>query len=562
MSESLILQHRRWWALSIAAVVAYAGMILDYGQRLWALEYFQFYPVFVVAVLGLTISRVREGVFPDQRAWRIEPISLCLGVAALWGAGWIWSPWLAALSLLLLGDSLLSGHLAVRRCWRLLFLLLTLPMRLDEQLVHSLQRISSTYASTLLDRLNVPHLMRGNVLELADKRLFVEEACSGISSVYLLLAATAFYVVWARVRMIQAIPLILSVLWWSIVANIFRIVVIAAGIYFYGQDLTAGWQHETLGIFVLLLAMLGIYSTNNLLEFLLGQIRPDRNAQNKDPWRLKSVQFWNYLTAVRPQQRLATGTFCISLPRRPLLNTLTLLMILSGGWYWTNVVRAKVESKRPEDLVAAQIDDSQLQQLSDREFDLLDETVFESVSELTTDGFHTETRSALDDRNLFGARSHVWDVSTPFGKGLVAVDGPFGHWHDLRMCYESQGWKFEQTSVHPIHGQLPGRDLVTVRMIDVNGQRAHLHFCLVSPMGALMHAPVGDDDSSFGARIQERLANTIIPRDSGHWWQLQMLVQHDGQSLTSEVKAEQRLFAQLLALTLHRWKRSAGVDVP
>ncbi len=562
MNTHVLWQSRHWLVLSVAAAVAYAGTLWRYAERLWAQSHFQFFPVFLIAVVWLTVSRLRNAKLPGRTTWRIGPITFGLAVAAMAGSAWVSSPWLSALSLLFLGDSLLSSLPLARSSWRLLALLIMLPMGLDEQAVHSLQRISSTHASTLLDRLHIPHLMRGNVLELASQRLFVEEACSGMSSVYLLMAATALSVVWERTRMVRAIPLLLSVLWWAIVGNVVRIVVIAAAIHINGSDLTTGWQHETLGVVVLLLSLSGIYSTNCLLRFLLAEISNFAQTRDNGSRVLTPVRLWNLCTETN-RRPPAVPMFSLKQPRQRLFNTLTLLLLASGGWYWTCVARAAmIANEHPQQSWTTKIDPAIARFSVRRASERLNQSALGAIADLTVNVFHSDTQTAVDERALSGTYSDVWDVSMPFGDGRVAVNGPFEGWHDLRKSYESQGWKLEQTTVHAIPRQIPGRDLVTVRMIDADGHRANLHFCLTSTLGSLLHATIDDEGASVVTRFQDRLTNTMTPAHGGRWWQLQVLIRHDRQPLESEVQAERRIFADIFASILQHWNNNQKVAVP
>ena len=560
MNARIRSKYPRWLICSFAAAFAYSGLLWEYAERLWSRDFFRFFPVFLVVVLWLTIARLRETPLPKRPVWHVGPTVFLSGVAALIASGWFRSPWLGALSLLLLGDSLLVSQPHARSSWRLLTLLIALPLGLDDHLIHWLQQISSTHASTVLDRIRIPHMMRGNVLEMASRRLFVEEACSGISSIYLLLSVTALYIVSEQVRMVRAIPLLLSVFWWAVVGNVFRIVVIATAISSFNMDLTSGWRHETLGIVTLTMALLGIYSTNSLMRVLFDRILAEE--LNNSSLVLTPVRLWNLITDRRPRTSRSAGVFSLKLPHRTLLNVLSGLLLVSGGWYWAHRVRSIMASQRPQNTLIAQTPDGDDHSSVMPEFDRLDRSMFDVVADIRVSNFRTETRSDPDDRDLFGSQSRIWDAGTPFGSALVAVDGPFQGWHDLRICYESQGWKPGQTTVHAIPGQIPGRNLVCTRMFDADGQRAHLYFCLVSKAAGLLHVPIGDEDAHVANRIRERLAESLALQSTGRWWQLQLLIQHDGQSLETEIAAEQQLFAELLATVFRQWKNIDGAPLP
>lgn len=281
----------------VAAFLAFAPLIWAHGRQLFAKEHFQFFPVYLLAVLATGWQRWRQEERPPQEYWRIEPVSLGLGLAALAAAWLIQSPWLAACALLLMGNSALAWYPDAQQCWRLLAILIPLPLNLDHQLILRLQSLSSRLASRTLDVLDFPHLLQGNVIQLTTRRLFVEEACSGINSVYLLLAAVLFYVVLARVRMIIAVPLVASAVVWSVVANTIRIVTIAVAEQYWQQNLATGIAHDVLGIATTIIALLAIFSTNSLLQFW-GRSISDRQIRetSSSSTNLTPTALWNSLT--------------------------------------------------------------------------------------------------------------------------------------------------------------------------------------------------------------------------------------------------------------------------
>jgi hypothetical protein len=65
--------------------------------------------------------------------------------------------------------------------------------------------------SALLDVASVSHLMAGNIVEVTDRKFFVEEACSGIGAVFLLLASAAVYAAWKELRIVVGLPLLIAV---------------------------------------------------------------------------------------------------------------------------------------------------------------------------------------------------------------------------------------------------------------------------------------------------------------------------------------------------------------
>ncbi|MEZ6132034.1 MAG: exosortase U [Planctomycetaceae bacterium] len=544
----------RWIILSVAALFAYGPLLWEHGRHLWSRDYFQFFPVYILAVAFVTRERITNAEFPEKHMWRVAPVSLGLAVPVLAIAYWFWSPWLAVVSFLLLGDSLLCHFPLARRTWRLLALLIPLPLGFDAELVHRLQLLSSEQASRILDFLNVPHVMQGNVLELDGRRLFVEEACSGISSVYMFTAATLFYVAVSESRLVRSVPLLISVAWWALLANVCRIVSIATAHEWYQSNLSAGWPHQALGLTTMFLALAGIFSTKALLGFLTASIRDARSLDFSTTKALSPTVLWDILTTQK--RSLVYGSeharFSMQVSVRKLLSSLVTGLVLPATVYWSFVAAAAV---RP-DIVAEQgVEESAAGPSRLQRFQELSEQTFDALPALEVDGFEQLTRNSIEDRGLFGAHSKTWQFRAPAAAGAISVDGPFHGWHDLRVCYSGQGWKIESTAVHHLPGHGPNDRLVAVEMINAAGKRSRLYFCEFYPSGELATPPLSASTDDVAARVKGRLNELATHADETVLWQAQLLTQETpGMAMESERQAERQLFADVVAVLRRHWK--------
>ncbi|MEZ6033110.1 MAG: archaeosortase/exosortase family protein [Planctomycetaceae bacterium] len=84
--------------------------------------------------------------------------------------------------------STIAGVLAVSRgAYR------SSPLNLDETAVQELQGVTSKIASAFLSMIHVDHLLAGNIIQpLIGGELLVDEACSGVQSLYTLMFIAAF----------------------------------------------------------------------------------------------------------------------------------------------------------------------------------------------------------------------------------------------------------------------------------------------------------------------------------------------------------------------------------
>ncbi len=65
----------------------------------------------------------------------------------------------------------------------------------------------------------VPHMRNANIIEIKGIQLFVEEACSGIGSLYALLAAAALLLLINRRSFFCSVLVLLSVPVWAMMGN-------------------------------------------------------------------------------------------------------------------------------------------------------------------------------------------------------------------------------------------------------------------------------------------------------------------------------------------------------
>lgn len=547
MSTEIRRQSPSWKAAGLAAVLAFGGILYDHGRRLGVLEYFDFFPVFLVAVIALTVRALQASESLKKRQWRAEPISLGLALLFYCGSIWAQSPWLGFASFFLLGNSLLVAEPTARSSWRLLILLIPLPMELDSRLIHELQRISSLYASRLLDFSGIPHLMRGNVLELPSNRFFVEEACSGIGSVYLLTAATALYVVLSQMRLIRGLPLLASVPWWAIVSNVVRIVVIAATAHLWQIDLSHGWQHETLGIAAMLLAFCGIWSTRFLSDFLFGPIikappikaiRLVDEGQHPD---LTPVVLWELIT-MSDRSKVYTGErsgYTIDASRRKFSRALFFGLLIAGTAYWAVVYRDIFG--QPTENTAALNHGADTRSV--RPFAALNQASFENLQNIVVTDFRTETDG--ERISLGGELPRVWTSETQFGEAKLLLNGPFNSELNLPQTLKSEEWKIERTTVGKMNGQASGSHLLTIHATDPQNRRVRVHSCQLRPSGELLLVE-DKNETSIVDQLENGFKQSAAIASEGTTWTLVLMTQVTGQSLDAEVRAEQLLLGDIV----------------
>ncbi len=139
----------------------------------------------------------------------------------------------------------------------LLLFMVPLPRIIYTQITFPLQLFATQVAETALNFLNIPALRDGNILELANEKLSVVEACSGIRSLLSLSFLSLVYAFffdpkpWMRwVLLVLTVPI-------AILANAGR-VTITGILSYYKPELAHGFFHSVEGwvIFVIDVALL------------------------------------------------------------------------------------------------------------------------------------------------------------------------------------------------------------------------------------------------------------------------------------------------------------------
>ncbi len=125
------------------------------------------------------------------------------------------------------------------------------PKRLDDlYVVLPLQSVASRAAESIVSTLGIPVLRQGNVLEVPGSVLLVEEACSGIHSLFALLALGVAAVFFLPFRRWVAAALVAATVPIAIAANVLRIVLTAVLAVGVSPKLAEGFSHQFAGVLV------------------------------------------------------------------------------------------------------------------------------------------------------------------------------------------------------------------------------------------------------------------------------------------------------------------------
>jgi exosortase len=150
----------------------------------------------------------------------------------------------------------------------LLCLAIPIPSIIFTRISFPLQLLASDYAATVINWLDIPAFRNGNVIELAQMKLEVVEACSGIRSLMSLATLAVTYAYFTEPRWWRRILLIASVIPIAIFTNATRVTITGIMAHYRGEDAAQGFQHAFSGWLIFIVAMLMLLVVAHCLRAL------------------------------------------------------------------------------------------------------------------------------------------------------------------------------------------------------------------------------------------------------------------------------------------------------
>jgi exosortase len=504
-------------------LAACAPLVLAHARQLWLRPHYQFFPLLLIGAVVLAWSRLRSvPIVPDASLSGAALAGLTWALLA--GAVLLDSSWLGMVATLIGLAAVIigAGGRALFRqllpAWALLWLAVPLPFEYDRTVVLFLQTLTTWCSSDLLDLFGVFHAVSGHVIEVSGRRLLVEQACGGVNSLLSVLACTLFFVFLVRRPPLRAALLVLSALAWVLAANVARVVLVVLLYARRGIDLTAGWRHDALGLFLFSLALGLIWSTDRLLAFLAGPVRSQPPADQEAPAEARSTP--------EPGMRwtwLSSWPFGVA------------FALLAAAW-------AALHGSAADPFAAPQRPLPVLGRVSA-------ETMPGQVGDCRRTGFAEQARGSGSE---FGENSRAWAYRVGPAEGVLSLDYPFPGWHDLTRCYTTQGWVIQEETVVSTpdagHGET---GYVRIRLTKPGYRSGYLLFCQFDGRGTVLEPRCSGTELTWhrqaaAVRRLWRTSNgTADPGGDdppGPVYQLQLFVESYGPLSARDEKQAEALF--------------------
>jgi len=351
-----------------------------------------------------------------------------------------------------------------------LVLLLTIippPLSADSLLIQQMRVLAVRGSSSVLDSLGVTHALSGNVIEIPGQRLLVDEACSGINSVLIILACALFYGMWRRRSLIRIFLCLVNALGFVLLGNLVRITLGAWVMFRYGVDILTGTAHQVTGLLLFPTYIAIILSMDQLLAYLLSPSR--RRKRPREP------------AAATENARASRAP--LGIPRGWLRVTgcaFALLGVVNLGLAWAKHNQLEMQAVQPKPALRA-----------DATFSMPDQI----------GGWKRIAAEVppLQKVETVGVRSQVWHYRLGDTLVSLALDYPFRGYHHLEGCYTLSGWGLMERRAGGGPETNASPPFVEVRMQNSLGMHASLWFSLVDERSRWLTGP------AFKPTLKERL---------------------------------------------------------
>ena len=480
----------RWdWFCLILPLLAVSPLLYLQATILWSKQHLQFFPLAFLAAAWFIRTEGVPHLTLSMRRTNVALLLSLVGIGCCFGSVALYSSWLAHLALLMLVFAWCLGKFANLSTLRILgicgLMAVTLPPpnNGDKLVVQSLQSLSTTVSSLLMDVTHILHVQSGNVIDIDSKSLFVEEACSGVDSQYALMAVAGTLLLVGRAGLFVSLITIVTVPTWAILGNLLRIYSIVIGIEYVGIDLSAGVLHTVLGLVTFSLAAWAHWSSVQFLNWLslVYSDAPD-GLRRSAKTRAMTCEGVEAMSRMLPRWSLVLPSILLFVT--PVLIATALFSQLDSMSLpkLTADVATTLPSKN--DLPRSQIGGSHVE-------------------------FSTQERGRND---LMGQHSRAWSFLNEDVKQTLSLDLPFRSWHELSVCYQLTGWTDLGREMIHVAGSGSKMDwpFFEVRLENADGEFAVLHYSHFLKNGDPFVYSQSDARDGYGDRNTRWIVPTIL----------------------------------------------------
>jgi len=146
------------------------------------------------------------------------------------------------------------------------FMAKPLPDSLVPKLFFPLQVMAARVSASVLEFLQVPVYLKGNIIEIPGMQLMVEEACSGLRSLMALITVACIVLYSIELPFLAKLILLGSSVLIAIALNVVRVASTGVLAHFYDPKAATGFFHTFSGLVVFVIGLLILYYLGLLLQ--------------------------------------------------------------------------------------------------------------------------------------------------------------------------------------------------------------------------------------------------------------------------------------------------------
>lgn len=254
---NLIALVREHWFVIGALLLVVIPSLVNLARETWSTEAGAHGPIVLATGLWLLHHSAAELVAKRSQPPSALVLGLCLvPIVVIYALGRAVDLLLVEVAMALaLSFLLIASRIGFRPLWSQPFPFIYLAMLtpvpgwvLDASTMW-LQHAISTAAASFLSMLDYPVAREGVVIYVAQYQLLVEDACSGMNSLFGLIAISLFYIyLLHRADWRHATLLIIGILPIAVFVNLIRVVLLILITYHFGDAVAQGFIHNFAGI--------------------------------------------------------------------------------------------------------------------------------------------------------------------------------------------------------------------------------------------------------------------------------------------------------------------------
>lgn len=273
--------------IAILVVVAYRDVLPPLVLEWYEHENFS-YGFLIPVIFGYLVWDRRDAlksITKEWSPWGIFSVGLALLMGIVGQA--MGEPFVSRVSFVLVIGSIVHlfwGWQSVR-CLAFplayLFLMVPPPYPIVKAVSYHLKMFDASIAEVLLPLAGVPVYRDAYFLHLPNITLEVADVCSGIASLFAMVALGTLYAHYLPITRAGKLAVFVSALVLPILANLFRILLIGVSVYHYGPVMLRAFFHSFTGTFTFLLSLAMLLGFGEWIRRRYGFI-PEREADRFD----------------------------------------------------------------------------------------------------------------------------------------------------------------------------------------------------------------------------------------------------------------------------------------